>query len=178
MLRGRGTEHFGYADGRSQPLFLDSDFEDLDEGKIVPSRTKERVAGARGNLKYWNPFARLKLVLLKDPMVDDPSAYGSYYVFRKLEQNVQGFALAERELATALGLEEDRSARAGAMAVGRFRDGTPLALCDQPGLPARLSNDFRYNGHDAQGAQPAGAPIDRFGLKCPFQAHIRKVSPP
>jgi Dyp-type peroxidase family len=176
--QGHGIEHFGYVDGRSQPLFLASDFTGLDDkGKIVPGRTKERLPGGRGDLEYWNPFAPLKLVLLKDPGVVDPLAFGSYYVFRKLEQNVRAFALAERDLATALRLDGHDGARAGAMAVGRYRDGTPLILRDRPGLPPTLSNDFRYDGRDAQAAQRAGAPIDTFGLKCPFQAHIRKVSP-
>jgi deferrochelatase/peroxidase EfeB len=174
---GQGIEHFGYADGRSQPLFLQSDFAHLEDGKIVPGKTKERIADATGDLEYWNPFAPLQLVLLKDPLVADPLAYGSYYVFRKLEQDVRGFAEAERDLADALGLLDDDRVRAGAMVVGRFRDGTPLVLSGRPGVPASESNDFRYDGGDAQGGRPPGAPVDRFGSKCPLQAHIRKVSP-
>jgi Dyp-type peroxidase family len=177
--RGDGIEHFGYVDGRSQPLFLASDFVDLDEsGKIVPGTTKERRPdGAHGDIEYWNPFAKLSLALLKDPGSTNPDAYGSYYVFRKLEQDVQGFALAEMNLARALALKGDDWARAGAMAVGRFRDGTPLILNDAPSPHHRLGNDFRYDGVHLDGTQPPDAPIDTFGLKCPFQAHIRKVGP-
>jgi deferrochelatase/peroxidase EfeB len=177
--RGDGIEHFGYVDGRSQPLFLASDFIDLDEkGKIVPGRTKERMSGGvAGDIKHWNPFAKLSLALLKDPGSDDPDAYGSYYVFRKLEQDVRGFALAEMNLARALKLQGDDCARAGAMAVGRFRDGTPLVLNDAPSPRHRLANDFRYDGVVLNGAQSPNPPIDTYGVKCPFQAHIRKVSP-
>lgn len=174
---GDGIEHFGYVDGRSQPLFLASDFSGLVNGKVVPGDTLEQLPdGQMGDLRYWNPFAKLSLALLKDPAVKDPDAYGSYYVFRKLEQNVQGFVDAERDLACKLGLEEG-DPRAGAMAVGRFRDGTPLVLSETAGLRRSQANDFRYDGLDAHGKQPYGAPIDRFGLKCPFQAHIRKISP-
>jgi Dyp-type peroxidase family len=171
----QGIEHFGYVDGRSQPLFLASDFDHLVKGRIDPDRTKERVASNESrDLKIWNPFAKLSLALLPDPGVDDPDAFGSYYAFRKLEQNVRGFMDAERGLARALGLcPEDP--RAGAMAVGRFRDGTPLVLSDRPDASLGLSNDFRYDDLTLQSRTSAS--VDRFGLKCPFQAHIRKVTP-
>jgi deferrochelatase/peroxidase EfeB len=163
--QGHGIEHFGYVDGRSQPLFFASDFEGLVKGKIDADTTAERLpGGGRGSLKDWNSFAPLSLVLRKDPGVADPDAYGSYYVFRKLEQNVQGFAIAEVELAKALGLPEDARQRAGAMVVGRFRDGSPLVLSGSESKDRNPSNDYRYDA-------------DPFGLKCPFHAHIRKVSP-
>ena len=168
----QGIEHFGYVDGRSQPLFLASDFSNLIDGKVVPGETKERLPlNETGDLRIWNPFAKLSLALLKDPGVDDPDAYGSYYVFRKLEQNVRDFAQKQRELACALGLDED-DPRVGAMVVGRFTDGTPLVLSDTSDPSLRLANDFRYDDLTLDGRQR-----DRLGLKCPFHAHIRKVSP-
>lgn len=177
---GQGIEHFGYVDGRSQPLFLASDFRDLDQYGRINFLTRERVddgvsGGASGRMDAWNPVARLSLALVKDPGVESADAYGSYYVFRKLEQNVRGFAEAERALAAALRLSDP--ARAGAMMVGRFRDGTPLVLSpDDRALPAQ-SNNFRYDGLDANHQPDPNAPLDPLGLKCPFQAHIRKVNP-
>src|SRR5262249_32310518 len=57
--RGKyAVEHFGFADGISQPVFFKGE------------------AGAEGP----------KIVLEKDPLADDPDAFGSYLVFRKLEQ--------------------------------------------------------------------------------------------
>lgn len=173
---GEGIEHFGYVDGRSQPLFLASDFTGLQGGAVVPGTTTE--AGVeRGSTRYWNPQASLDLVLLKDPGTDDPDAFGSYFVFRKLEQNVLGFRMAEQHLATELGLRGSDRERAGAMAVGRFRDGTPLTLNEAGGGFPQKSNDFRFDGLDAELATPPGAPADRLALKCPFHAHIRKANP-
>lgn len=175
----RPIEHFGYVDGRSQPLFLASDFVDLTaDGRIDLRVTRERRPGGTGApLDYWNPFARLSLALLKDPGTDDPMAFGSYYVFRKLEQDVNGFTDAAVQLACELGLARDDWARAGAMIVGRFPDGTPLVLSDRPLKAGDPGNNFRYDGLDAACFPDPDAPRDRLGLKCPFQSHIRKVNP-
>jgi Dyp-type peroxidase family len=138
-------EHFGYVDGRSQPVFLTEKIEE--ESKL-------------DGIKFWNPGAPLNLVLLADPNGKSGTSFGSFLVFRKLEQNVRAFREAERDLARDLGISEKR---AGAMAVGRFRDGTPLVL--QPGDGGEpIANDFNYTG-------------DPKGLTCPFQAHVRKTNP-
>lgn len=151
----QNLEHFGYVDGRSQPIFLNSDLE----------REKNR----NGGTDRWNPAAKLRLVLVQDKLAkgddsDNPSCFGSYFVFRKLEQNVKGFKEKEEELATALSLSGDDEELAGAMAVGRFEDGTPVLLRPFDGLAAPVPNNFTF-GEDPQ------------GLKCPLHAHIRKVNP-
>src|SRR5262249_53639705 len=105
-------EHFGYVDGISQPLFFKSD--------LKRTRSKKWTLPKR-----WNPLAGPRLVLVKDPYGNSQSACGTYLVFRKLEQNVRGFKAREKALATELNLR-DRE-RGGAMVVGRFEDGTPLA---------------------------------------------------
>jgi deferrochelatase/peroxidase EfeB len=176
--RGVPIEHFGYADGRSQPLFLASDFVDLaPDGGVDVTRTAERVGRACERIDCWNPFASLSLALRPDPGVDDPWAFGSYYVFRKLEQNVRAFVAAEAELADRLQLTGADRDRAGAMIVGRFRDGTPLVLDRGPGGDRLPPNNFRYDGLNASCLPDPAAPIDRLGLKCPFQAHVRKMNP-
>jgi Dyp-type peroxidase family len=178
-----GIEHFGYVDGRSQPLFLTSDFRDLSpDGSIDLQRTTEAIddkARRResGRLDFWDPFASLSLALLRDPAVDDPHAFGSYFVFRKLEQDVLRFSIAEQQLADKLGLSGKDRERAGAMAVGRFRDGTPLTLSETDGFIPAKANNFRYDGLDAVLNPRPEAPDDWLGLKCPFAAHIRKVNP-
>ena len=177
--RCEGIEHFGYVDGRSQPLFLSTDFRSLDAGRIGPA-ARERVSGAgtpAGPIDVWNPFAPLALALIRDPAVSHPLAFGSYYVFRKLEQDVAGFAAAEQRLADALGLKGAHRSRAGAMIVGRFRDGTPLVLSGADGFTPARANNFRYDGLNASFEHEPGTADDPFGLKCPFQAHIRKVNP-
>ena len=140
-----GVEHFGYVDGRSQPLFLAEDV--------------AREPGA-----HWDPAFPPSQFLVADPGHDDPTALGSFFVFRKLEQNVRDFKAQEDALAVSLGLKggpfEDR---AGALLVGRFEDGSPVVL--DP-LPTDMPpvNDFDYRS-------------DEQGQRCPFAAHIRKVNP-
>jgi Dyp-type peroxidase family len=149
--RGEGIEHFGYVDGRSQPLFLT---EDVDAEK-----------NNTDGINVWNPAAPLGQVLVPDTAAPDPGVhFGSYFVFRKLEQNVRRFKQAEADLADTLGLAGEDRERAGAMLIGRFEDGTPLTTQREDGAESPVSNNFTYDS-------------DRAALKCPFQAHIRKTNP-
>jgi Dyp-type peroxidase family len=148
---GDGIEHFGYVDGRSQPLFLT---EDIDAENA-----------SEGAADHWDPAFALGRVIIADPAAPDPDVhFGSYFVFRKLEQNVQAFKRTEEHLADQLGLVGDDRERAGAMLVGRFEDGTPLTLEHEANGHQPVVNNFDY---DADGA----------GAKCPFQGHIRKTNP-
>lgn len=144
------VEHFGYVDGRSQPLFLK---EDIDK-----EREKEP-----GTVLY-DPSAPVDLVLVPDPNGDGNLSFGSYFVFRKLEQDVLGFKKAEEQLADELGLKGPDEELAGAMVVGRFEDGTPVVLQKTDGQTDPVPNNFNYKA-------------DPSGLRCPFHAHIRKVNP-
>ncbi|MBD2609469.1 Dyp-type peroxidase [Scytonema hofmannii FACHB-248] len=136
------VEHFGFTDGIGQPLFLkkDVDRENGDTAKKLFS-------------------ARLNLVLVPDPFGTPNVSFGSFLVFRKLEQNVQGFKKAEVALGQALGVSPKQ---AGAMAVGRFEDGTPLVIKSSDG--GTNLNNFSYSS-------------DPVGLKCPFQSHLRTTNP-
>lgn len=133
-------EHFGYADGVSQPIYLD-----VDDGPTIHGRDK--ALGAED------------LVLLPDSLSAQPNAWGSFFVFRKLSQQVNGFNAAETALAGQLQTTKDQ---AGALLVGRFRDGTPRVL--QATAGASPTNNFDY------AADPNGA-------QCPFHAHVRKMNP-
>lgn len=144
---GEGIEHFGYVDGRSQPIFFTTD---------LPGE---------GQIDKWNPSEPLKIVLVPDRTVKGADCFGSYFVFRKLEQDVLRFTVREHALAEELGLQGTDRERAGAMAVGRFRDGTPLALTQTDGFIPSKENNFRYDDADPD------------ALKCPFHAHIRKTNP-
>jgi Dyp-type peroxidase family len=146
--RGEPVEHFGYAIGRSQPLFFQKDVEQ-----------EQQMDG----IDRWDPSAGPGLVIVKDPHGGDHGC-GSYLVFRKLEQNVRGFHERARALAQALGLSEEAVDSAEALAIGRFKDGTPLVLSASPGLRDPAPNNFTYIN-------------DPHGQKCPFHAHIRKVNP-
>ena len=71
-------EHFGFRDGVSQPLFLKRDID------------KEREPKHTSGFDQWDPRAPLSLVLFKDPCGKKQESYGSFLVFRKLEENVGG----------------------------------------------------------------------------------------
>jgi Dyp-type peroxidase family len=153
---GKGVEHFGYVDGRSQPLFTKADL--------------DRETSTTDGTGVWNPLCSLRHVLVQDPAGGD-DAFGSYLVFRKLEQDVGKFAEQRNAVVKALGKQpatpEEQQAeaeRAGALLIGRFQDGTPLAVQDSPGASRRTPalNNFRYGGDP--------------GTKCPFGAHVRRVN--
>lgn len=137
------VEHFGFTDGVGDPRFLKEDLERKEKGE-----TAKRLFSAS-----------LNLVLVPDPLGTPNVSFGSFLIFRKLEQNVQAFKKAELELSKELGVSREL---AGAMAVGRFEDGTPLVLQGNDG--STNLNDFDYSG-------------DPVGLKCPFQAHLRTTNP-
>jgi deferrochelatase/peroxidase EfeB len=142
----RGTkdiEHFGFQDGVSQPLVIRQDI--------------EAEVAARGD-QHWDPSAPLRLLLVPEP--GGEGRFGSFMVFRKLEQNVRGFRAAMEELGGLIGGDTER---AGAMAVGRFRDGTPIVPTEVIEAGAD-PNDFHYD-QDPEGGH------------CPFHAHIRKTNP-
>jgi Dyp-type peroxidase family len=156
-----GIEHFGYVDGRSQPLMLVEDWEN-ERDKL-------------GGVDQWDPKIPLGQVLVPCPGGSTPHSHGSYFVFRKLEQNVRGFKKDEQQLATFLGLgageadpEQAAEARelAGAMVVGRFENGQPVARQNEAGnLKGKdVPNNFNFKA-------------DPNGLKCPFAGHIRKSNP-
>ena len=140
-------EHFGFQDGVSQPIMIQQDL--------------DQELSQRGST-YWNPIAWLSLALVREPGSLPPATdrLGSFMVFRKLEQDVKAFweALTKLSDQTGIALEE-----AGAMAVGRFRDGAPaVRIATTP--PKVDPNDFQYG-------------LDPRGEKCPFHAHIRKTNP-
>jgi Dyp-type peroxidase family len=145
--KAEGVEHFGYVDGRSQPLVL------KDEAAAEPHQ-------------HWKSAFPPSQFIVADPNgLTDVSA-GSYFVFRKLEQDVRGFNAAETALGKALygnAATDEQLDRAGAMVVGRFEDGTPLTLSRKE-LGQAVPNDFTYDA-------------DANGGKCPFHAHIRKTNP-
>jgi Dyp-type peroxidase family len=145
---GEGIEHFGYVDGRSQPLMTQS---------AIATEKNQRGGG----IDQYDPTAPLGQFFIPDPL--ETNGFGSFFVFRKLEQNVAGFKRTEEALGEILGLKGADAERAGAMVVGRFEDGTPVTLHKaENGVP--VLNNFTYD-NDAKGS------------KCPFHAHIRKSNP-
>ena len=160
MLTERGSiEHFGFADGISQP-WIESVHraDDLDR----------RGGGKLGRRGRWEQLAVGEFVLgqldeSQDvfPIPDPVSVFagGSFVVIRKLEQDVRAFRgavedLAERFEVSTTSIEE--------RLVGRTRDGAPLAALPDD-EPVR-SNAFTYG-------------LDPEGFHCPLGAHVRRANP-
>lgn len=144
--RGNPMEHFGFVDGRSQPLLLTEDIErEQDEG---------------GGDSRWHPGFPLATALVPCPGGVAGQSFGSFLTFLKLEQNVQGFREATHSLSQTLGIDEEYAA---AMVVGRFRDGTPLAMrkAEEDFHPVWNNFDYRKDS----------------GSRCPLHAHIRRMNP-
>lgn len=154
---GDGIEHFGYVDGISQPLFLK---EEVDEW--MKFHNADPTGGKNSARPKFDPTADTELVLIKDPYTEEPDSYGSYFVFRKLEQDVKGFKEAEEDL----GLGE----LGGAYLVGRFEDGSPVVLTDDEGvIGAGNYNNFNYGNTPEE--------MEASASRCPYFAHIRKTNP-
>lgn len=166
--RGQVIEHFGNPDGVSNPQFMRSDL--------------DKVRRENGGFDRYDGSASLNLVLAKDPF-PGLNEYGSYYVYRKLQQNIRGYQQKCEELAALLtqatadfrrnandgGGEKELyplafdADYANALFVGRFKDGTPISEQSVPGWSS-LPNNFNYDS-------------DIRGRKCPFASHIRKTNP-
>jgi len=158
-------EHFGFADGVSQPRIYDG----------MPG---SGVAGKKvTNVGPWEPLAAGEFVMgyydelgLKNQQVqgegrlnpilppaqdaataafDRLTMNGSFLVYRKLEQDVVAF---RTKCALVPGLDEKL--------VGRKLDGTPLIK----GKPVPKENDFDFAD-------------DPYGEQCPFASHVRRVNP-
>jgi Dyp-type peroxidase family len=142
-------EHFGYNDGVSQPRYFTED-----------PRTSPI------------DLQPLSLVLVKDPFTGKTdNNFGSFLVYRKLKQDVGGFQDKVQELGSHLELNANQEGKitkedfAGALVIGRFKDGTPLIKSDVSLGETPAFNDFKYEH------------TDRPAHKCPFHAHIRKTNP-
>lgn len=184
---GLAIEHFGFADGLSQPVVRGTPraHRPTDPQHMVAAG--EFVFGyrdQRGNLPLSPVLAAARdgAGLLARAPDDDPRLVGggrrgavrdfgrngTFLVVRQLEQHVERFETfcreASAQLATRVG-EEATPEWIGAKMVGRWKDGTSLVR-NPHGVPDRRpDNDFAYGPEDPQ------------GTRCPLGAHIRRSNP-
>jgi Dyp-type peroxidase family len=158
-----GREHFGYADGFSQPAIEGSRFED------------HPGAGAPRENGDWRPIAAGEFILgypdeqgamPAAPQPDELARNGSYVVYRKLRQDVAAF---RRQLAEAAKLYPGGEELLAAKLAGRWRDGTPLDSSPNAEDPGLVKDKKRNNAFD-YGRDPDG-------LRCPVGSHIRRMNP-
>jgi Dyp-type peroxidase family len=150
------VEHFGYFDGISQPLFSKAELAKYDSDQGHPREPDE-----------WDPGASLDLLLAADPFATAPDCFGSFLVYRKLEQDYSAFETRVKALASAIPANAEL---AGAYVVGRFKDGTPVSERDTSSPGTDVGNTFMHE-HDDEDKD------DSEGFRCPRAAHIRKANP-
>ena len=148
-------EHFGFADGFSQPAV---------EGSGRPARG----AGVQRRLWGWRHLRLGEFVLGHlDEDGGVPGAEtallrnGTFMVWRKLAQDVPRFRRWLRDLAGEDPTEQERIA---AKIVGRWREGGSLVLSPDSPTRAGRGKGFTYSR-------------DPDGLRCPIGAHVRRANP-
>lgn len=145
---GRAYEPFGFVDNLNQPCFFQQDV------------AEQQAAAGDG---FDVAFAPSQVLVAHEDRDGGLLGYGSYLVFRKLEQNVARFQQVQDALAAHLGVA---AGQAGAQLVGRRADGTRLPE-PLPGPPSQA-----VATHEEATAALLDAPP---GSGCPYSAHIRRV---
>jgi Dyp-type peroxidase family len=169
-LLGDAREHFGFTDGFSQPAIEGVAREHV-PGQGIPYK---RVPWLPLSRTRWRAIKPGEFVLGYDdedqglaPAPPPPfHRNATFMVWRKLHQDVAAFRAQLAAQAERLGLDPELVA---AKVVGRWRDGSPLALRpDAPdqalGNDKRRANDFAYGD-------------DELGARCPRGAHVRRTNP-
>ena len=184
LLEKAGHEHFGFADGLSQPMVKgwprrDSHsvhppapptpdrFAEVEPGEIILGYRDNYGKPAEGPTVPDTNEAR---DLPESPWAKgrrDLGRNGSFLVFRQLAQDVVGFQRAvdagSRASATrGGGLDPEQVA---AKLMGRWRSGAPLVLHPHRDPGEVGDNDFGYGEDDVH------------GLACPLGAHVRRSNP-
>lgn len=180
---GAGTDHFGFRDGISQPGFRGENLpETLQKGGdlIWPG---EFVLGYRRQ----NPEATDDDGTPNGPIAVPSPAWtknGSYLVFRRLKQDVQGFSDFVKKSKNRHGLSPDLFM---AKLIGRYRSGAPLAALTTPGTVVGANRRPQGQATDPGLAHPGlleDSHINDFDFKgdpdgrlVPSGAHIRRLHP-
>jgi Dyp-type peroxidase family len=150
-----GRDHFGFFDGIAQPAIQGSG--------VAPRPGDGQPDGAGG----WRELATGEVLLgYRDEDGAPPAApmapfdrNGTFVVYRKLAMDAAAF----RRFVAGAGYPGGPDQLA-AKIVGRWPDGTPLALSPDRPDPSAAINDFSYAN-------------DPDGLRCPLGAHIRRANP-
>jgi Dyp-type peroxidase family len=176
-----GHEHFGYADGVSQPGVRGLVAANTPLTPTLPGA--EDSQGQQGQDLLWpgefvfgyagqNPAAAS--FTEKGPDAVPPAPFmnnGAFLIFRRLAQLVPEFNHSVKAASESISTTENpsRPDRFGAQLVGRWKSGASLI-----NAPTEDNLDFAEDT-DVTNAFEFGG--DRTGVTCPFAAHIRKAYP-
>jgi Dyp-type peroxidase family len=173
LLGNSARVHFGFRDAITKPKIAWTDDNPPPEG----SSNFRHVVVGYGTPQIPsspNTFSSTQQNLHIRQEAVDFAQDGSYLAFTLIEQDVPGFnSYLENQAAALVGAEaapgalEEKKEWLAAKILGRWRDGTPLALSpdnSQTKVPDDRLNDFDYSA-------------DKEGLRCPFTAHIRITNP-
>lgn len=167
-------EHFGFADGISQPFIKGLSQKGPPENTLA---TGEFILGYKNEYgkktnSPWVNIHRDPMKLLEKrkeyPETADLGKNGSYLVFRDLKQNVRSFWNFVNEMSKKVYGSSDPEKRffIAAKMVGRWPSGAPITLCpDRDDINHASMNEFLYRETDLD------------GKCCPVGAHIRRTNP-
>ncbi len=179
----KGHEHFGYADGVSQPgirgqiapgTALNPTSPDTPAGEEQAEPGQDLLWPGEFIFGYPGQDPAAPDFTVKGAVMQPPVPFmtnGAYLVFRRLGQLVPEFDHSVK--ATAAGIDDSHEKASadllGAQLVGRWKSGAPIIkapTADDPHLAEGTTfvNDFEFGD-------------DREGLTCPWAGHIRKAYP-
>ena len=181
MLLKKGDEtpreHFGFADGLSQPRYFDYKNEMYEATDAIKKNLNLVFVN---DIEDGNVNDKFKRIDAKNINWDDNKDlnFGSYLVYGKLEQNVESFNKKIGDIVNELKIPKDF---AEAQVIGRFKDGTPLSFSEKPGIAKDDESVIKFNNSglikNKDGKYEVFFKGDEEGQRCPFHAHIRKVNP-
>jgi Dyp-type peroxidase family len=152
----QSVEHFGFADGISQPGIRGFSEEKRNNGRSEDAGRPGSPVIAAGEFVLGCPGERRPPARAPRPSPAPWMRHGSFQVFRRLRQDVAGWW----EKMNTLSGWGSAPADVAAKAVGRRPDGRPLA----PDVDRNRPNDFSYQD-------------DAHGWHTPVYSHIRKMNP-
>jgi Dyp-type peroxidase family len=154
-------EHFGFADGLSQPKIEGRPKKDGD-GNSGKEKCEVKLGSEVRPGEFLLGYLNERRARATKGIGPDIRRNGTYLVFRQLEQDVPAFYAFVSKIADNIGQTADWVA---ARLLGRCKDGKPLVPELPNGDEEDQQNNFLYH-YD-----------DRSGLKCPIGAHIRRANP-
>ena len=178
-IRHDGNEPFGFRDGISQPVIVGT------AGKPLPGQSVlkagEFLLGHEDEYGDLMPVPTVSRELDPDRILVVDSSQpnratfghnGTFLVFRKLAQDVEGFRnFLDRATRNPDGSSNpDRAKLLGAKMMGRWPSGAPLTLAPEKDNPELGRNKYRNNDFGF-----AKSDID--GFACPVGSHIRRANP-